>query len=94
MKNGGGNNVKEIKKKSSFSKLQSMFRRDGTGAVSSSSTPSPTSPVEATAGSSYNHYHHNVGGNIDDEDYDDLENVRQCCDGKHDISKLENHKHF
>ncbi|CAJ0631919.1 8333_t:CDS:10 [Entrophospora sp. SA101] len=46
----GDNNIREIKKKSSFSKLQSIFRRD--------------------------------------------ENVRQCCDGKHDIGKLEHHKHF
>ncbi|CAJ0907437.1 6377_t:CDS:10 [Entrophospora sp. SA101] len=52
----GDNNIREIKKKSSFSKLQSIFRRDGTG----------------TGAAAYS----------------------QCCDGKHDIGKLEHHKHF
>ncbi|RHZ90036.1 hypothetical protein Glove_9g155 [Diversispora epigaea] len=79
-----GGNVREIKKKSSFSKLQSIFRRQD--AISSS----PTSPLSSefiegqpqlVGSSSYN--------GMDDEDDDDLENVRQCCDGRHDVSKLE-----
>ncbi|CAG8549371.1 9314_t:CDS:2, partial [Acaulospora colombiana] len=80
-----GNNVREVKKKSSFSKLQSMFRRQD---ASSSLPNSPLSsefvdgqPQQLVVPSSSQ-------GELDDED-EDLENVRQCCDGKHDVSKLE-----
>jgi hypothetical protein len=85
----GDNNIREIKKKSSFSKLQSIFRRDGTGAGAAAYS-SPTSPIESHH---HNHNYHNHNDDVDSDD-EDLENVRQCCDGKHDIGKLEHHKHF
>ncbi|CAG8527607.1 9436_t:CDS:2 [Diversispora eburnea] len=74
----GGN--REVKKKSSFSKLKSMFRNPD-----APNSPLSTEFIEGQpqlVGSSlYN--------GMDDEDDDDLENVRQCCDGRHDVSKLE-----
>ncbi|RIA96933.1 meiotic cell cortex C-terminal pleckstrin homology-domain-containing protein [Glomus cerebriforme] len=84
-----GSNLREIKKKSSFSKLQAMFRRDG-------SSSSPTSPL-STEFVEGQHQQFAIPGpsnsNIDDDELEDLENVRQCCDGRHDVSKLERHKH-
>jgi len=85
-----GSNLREIKKKSSFSKIQSIFRRDG-------ASSSPTSPLSTEFVDSQ-HQQFAIPGpsnsNIDDDD-EDLENVRQCCDGRHDVSKLERapHKH-
>ncbi|CAI2178463.1 1096_t:CDS:2 [Funneliformis geosporum] len=78
-----GSNTREIKKKSSFNKIQAMFRRDG----SSSSQTSPLSS-ELTDGQ-YQHFGPLSSSNVDDDELEDLENVRQCCDGRHDVSKLE-----
>ncbi|KAI9288952.1 hypothetical protein BC943DRAFT_334279 [Umbelopsis sp. AD052] len=33
------------------------------------------------------------GDGLNDDDLEDLEDVRMCCDGKHHISKLEKHQH-
>jgi len=74
---------RSIAKKGSFSKLQALFRRDG-------STSQPTSPLSTEY----------VGrravprnGSAEEEEEDiDMENVWQCCDGKHDVSKLERGK--
>lgn len=41
-------------------------------------------------------YHGEYDDDMDDDDYDDgdlPENVRQCCDGKHDIGALNHHHH-
>ncbi|CAM0142085.1 hypothetical protein VKS41_004211 [Umbelopsis sp. WA50703] len=35
--------------------------------------------------------HRYAGDGLNDEDLEDLEDVRMCCDGKHHISKLEKH---
>lgn len=34
-----------------------------------------------------------AGDGLNDDDLEDLEDVRMCCDGKHHISKLEKHQH-
>ncbi|RIB13610.1 hypothetical protein C2G38_2197346 [Gigaspora rosea] len=73
-----GNNLREIKKKSSFSKLQSMFRRQDTLSPSSPLSTEFTDGQLVVQGHSHN-----------DLDNNEVENVRQCCDGQHDISRLE-----
>ncbi|CAG8580180.1 11073_t:CDS:2, partial [Racocetra fulgida] len=73
-----GNNLREIKKKSSFSKLQSMFRRQDT-----LSPPSPLSSEFTDGQPAVQGHSHN------DLDHNEFDNVRQCCDGQHDISRLE-----
>ncbi|CAG8795205.1 9217_t:CDS:2, partial [Dentiscutata erythropus] len=67
-----------IKKKSSFSKLQSMFRRQDTLSPSSPLSSEFTDGQLVVQGHSHN-----------DLDNNEVENVRQCCDGQHDISRLE-----
>ncbi|CAO3620777.1 unnamed protein product [Cunninghamella blakesleeana] len=38
----------------------------------------------------HHHHHHN---DDDDDDDDELENVRLCCNGKHDVSRLDKNHH-
>jgi hypothetical protein len=98
-----GSNLREIKKKSSFSKLQAMFRRDGSSPTSPLSTefsdgqyqreraiPGPSSQQRGIPGSSNSNI-----DDVDDDEFENMENVRQCCDGRHDVSTLEraSHKH-
>ncbi|KAI8071415.1 meiotic cell cortex C-terminal pleckstrin homology-domain-containing protein [Gongronella butleri] len=62
-------------KKPSFQRLDQLFRA------------STSSSQDHTAVTTPNHHHHL----LDDEDDDDdaLENVRLCCNGKHDVGRLE-----
>ncbi|CAG8613961.1 8022_t:CDS:2, partial [Funneliformis mosseae] len=69
-----GSNTREIKKKSSFNKIQAMFRRDG----------SSSSPLSSELIDGQHQQFGSLNNNIDDDELEDLENVRQCCDGRHD----------
>ncbi|CAG8621192.1 15966_t:CDS:2, partial [Racocetra fulgida] len=77
-----------LKKKSSFNKIQSIFRRQDP----SSSSPLSSEVIDGQSqqltvpGTSHNGF--DDDDFVDDDDFD-LENVRQCCDGRHDVSKLE-----
>ncbi|CAG8520711.1 5890_t:CDS:2 [Ambispora leptoticha] len=75
----------DLKKKSSFSKLSALIRRD---ASSSSNQPSH-SPL-----SHEHHTHEDISldetGDLDKEDF---ENVRECCDGRHNVTDLAGKRH-
>ncbi|KAG9302296.1 hypothetical protein G9A89_008787 [Geosiphon pyriformis] len=75
----------DLKKKSSFSKLSALIRREG-----SSTQPAP-SPL------AHEHHHPSTSNDddlsmVDDMD-EDFENVRECCDGRHNINDLAGKRH-
>ncbi|RUP44431.1 hypothetical protein BC936DRAFT_149466 [Jimgerdemannia flammicorona] len=72
-----------IGKKRSFQRLQSLF--------SSKREPSPISREHVDVAAAYQASN---GDGLDaDSDDEELENMRQCCDGKHDLTKLERDHH-
>ncbi|CAG8481258.1 4238_t:CDS:2 [Ambispora gerdemannii] len=82
-----------LKPKSSFSKITALIRRDGS---SSSNQHSPLSNEHNQHNHQHTHEHTHEDISLEgtgDLDKEDFENVRECCDGRHNVTDLAGKRH-